>query len=152
MKVLPTSAIFSSLLLAGIEKRKRPNHLKTALRRIARLTVILLAFAGQAAFGKALPNIVFILADDLGYGDLGCYNKDSKIPTPHLDQLASEGLRCTDAHSPSSVCSPTRYALLTGRYAWRSRLQRGVLGPWDRPLIAPERLTVAALLKQHAVV
>src|SRR5438105_836009 len=72
------------------------------------------------------PNIVYILADDLGYGDLGCYNKGSKIPTPNLDRLASQGIRFTDAHAPSAVCTPTRYALLTGRYAWRSRLQRGV--------------------------
>ena len=79
-----------------------------------------------SAFGEQLPNIVYILADDLGYGDLGCYNKDSKIPTPRLDQLATEGMRFTDAHSPSSVCTPTRYALLTGRYAWRTRLQRNV--------------------------
>ena len=95
------------------------------------------------------PNIVLILADDLGYGDVGCFNKDSKIPTPRLDQLAREGMRFTDAHAPTSVCTPTRYAILTGRYAWRTRLQRGVLGPWDRPLIAPDRLTVAALLRQH---
>ncbi len=97
----------------------------------------------------AHPNIVFILADDLGYGDLGCYNKDSKIPTPNLDRLAYEGTRFTDAHAPTSVCTPTRYALLTGRFSWRTRLQRGVLGVWDKPLIAPERLTVASLLKQH---
>lgn len=92
------------------------------------------------------PNIVFILADDLGYGDLGCYNPDSKVPTPHLDRLAGQGMRFTDAHSPSSVCSPTRYALLTGRYAWRSALKRGVLVPWDPPLIEPGRLTVASFL------
>lgn len=98
------------------------------------------------------PNIVLILADDLGYGDLGCYNKDSKIPTPHIDQLAQHGMRFTDAHSPSSVCSPTRYALLTGRYAWRTRLQRNVLGPWDRPLIAADRLTVGQLLQQQGYV
>ena len=97
----------------------------------------------------AKPNILYILADDLGYGDLGCYNKDSKIPTPHLDLLAREGTRFTDAHSPDSVCTPTRYALLTGRYAWRTRLQRNVLGPWDKPLIAPDRLTVGKLLQQH---
>ena len=101
----------------------------------------------RAADGK--PNIVFILADDLGYGDLGCYNKDSKIPTPHLDQFAREGMRFTDAHAPTSVCTPTRYAILTGRYSWRTRLQRGVLGAWDKPLIAPGRLTVASLLKEH---
>src|SRR5262249_17747087 len=95
------------------------------------------------------PNIVVILADDLGYGDLGCYNHASKIPTPHLDRLAAEGVRFTDAHTPSSVCSPTRYALLTGRYAWRSALKTGVLAPWDWPLIERDRLTVAMLLRQQ---
>jgi arylsulfatase A len=97
----------------------------------------------------AKPNIVFILADDLGYGDVYCYNKKSKISTPNLDRLASEGTRFTDAHAPTSVCTPTRYAILTGRYSWRTRLQRGVLGPWGKPLIAPGRLTVASLLKQN---
>ena len=101
------------------------------------------AFAGQ-------PNIVFILADDLGYGDVGCYKKQpSKIPTPNIDRIAAEGIRFTDAHSPSSVCSPTRYALLTGRYAWRSKLQRGVMPLWGAPLIASERLTVAELLQEN---
>ena len=98
------------------------------------------------------PNILFILADDLGYGDVGCYNTNSKIPTPHLDRLATQGMRFTDAHAPASVCSPTRYALLTGRYAWRSRLQRGVLAPWDKPLIESGRLTVGSLLQQHGYV
>ena len=124
--------------------------MNTKLYRIAGLTAVaLLGILCDPSRAADKPNIVFILADDLGYGDLGSYNKDSKIPTPHLDQFAGEGMRFTDAHAPSSVCSPTRYALLTGRYAWRSRLQRGVLGPWDKPLIAPERLTVAALLKEH---
>jgi len=62
-----------------------------------------------------LPNIVYILADDMGYGDLACQNPHSKIPTPNLDKLASEGIRLTDAHSPSAVCTPTRYAILTGQ-------------------------------------
>lgn len=95
------------------------------------------------------PNIVYILADDLGYGDLGCYNSASKIPTTRLDQLASQGMRFRDAHSPSAVCSPTRYALLTGRYAWRTRLQRNVLGPWEKPLIVEDRLTVGKMLQQQ---
>jgi arylsulfatase A-like enzyme len=96
------------------------------------------------------PNIVVILADDLGYGDVGAYKKKpSKIPTPHLDQLAREGMRFTDAHSPTSVCTPTRYALLTGRYAWRTRLRSGVIGPWGKPLIAADRLTLPAMLKTH---
>ncbi len=95
------------------------------------------------------PNIVFILADDMGYGDLACQNPDSKIPTPNLDRLAREGVRFTDAHSPSAVCSPTRYGALTGRYAWRTRLKRGVLWCWDKPLIASERLTVGKMLQAH---
>ncbi|MDB4572450.1 sulfatase-like hydrolase/transferase [Akkermansiaceae bacterium] len=79
----------------------------------------------------ATPNIVFILADDLGYGDLACYNPTSKIPTPNLDKLASEGMRFTDAHSPATVCTPTRYSLLTGRMCFRtgrSRVFSGVGG------------------------
>ncbi len=119
-----------------------------------KMSIVACLFIGWAYFANILwamerPNIVFILADDLGYGDLGCYNPDSRIPTPRLDHLAHEGTRFTDAHSPSSVCTPTRYALLTGRYAWRTRLQRNVLGPWDKPLIAPDRLTVGKLLQQH---
>jgi len=94
-----------------------------------------------------LPHIVLILADDLGYGDLSCLNPDSKIQTPNLDQLAREGMVFTDAHTPSSVCTPTRYGLLTGRYAWRTRLKSGVLLGFDRPLIEPGRLTLASLLK-----
>ena len=95
------------------------------------------------------PNIVFILADDLGYGDVGCYNPQSKIPTPHLDRLASEGLRFIDAHAPDALCTPTRYGLLTGRYSFRSRLKSGVLSPWGAPLIEEGRLTVPMLLRQH---
>jgi arylsulfatase A len=110
------------------------------------------AMAEEPAQSVNNPNIVIILADDLGYGDLGCYNKDSKIPTPNLDALAGEGMRFTDAHAPASVCSPTRYALLTGRYAWRTKLQRGVLGPWGTPLIAPDRITVASLVGRDGYV
>ena len=97
----------------------------------------------------ASPNIVFILADDLGYGDLAVYNPGSKISTPNLDRLAAQGMRFTDAHSPSSVCTPTRYGILTGRYCWRSRLPQGVLRGYGRALIEPGRLTVASLLQQH---
>lgn len=113
------------------------------------LLLIWLICCSSSLWASDRPNIVYILADDLGYGDLGCYNAESKIATPRLDQLAKQGMRFTDAHSPSSVCTPTRYSLLTGRYAWRTRLQRNVLGPWDKPLIAPDRLTVGKLLQQH---
>jgi len=102
----------------------------------------------EARRTPARPNIVFILADDLGYGDVGCYNPQGKIPTPHLDRLAREGMRFTDAHSTSAVCTPTRYALLTGRYSWRSRLQSGVMGGLSPPLIPPERLTLPGLLRK----
>lgn len=95
------------------------------------------------------PSILFILADDLGIGDPRCYNPDSRIPTPNLDRLAAQGLRFTDMHTPSAVCSPTRYGLLTGRYAWRSRLKSGVLWGWSPPLIESDRLTLPALLQQH---
>lgn len=96
------------------------------------------------------PNIVYILADDLGYGDVHCFNPErGKIKTPNLDKLASQGMAFTDEHTGSSVCTPTRYGLLTGRYAWRSRLQSGVLREYAKPLIAPDRLTVPTLLKQQ---
>ncbi len=95
------------------------------------------------------PNIVLILADDMGYGDPGRYNAASKIPTPNMDRLAQEGIWFTDAHSPSGVCTPTRYGLLTGRYAWRTRLKRGVLRGYSPSLIDTNRVTLASLLKQH---
>lgn len=97
----------------------------------------------------ASPNIVYILADDLGYGDISAFNPEGKIKTPNIDRLAAGGMRFTDAHSPSSVCTPTRYALMTGRYPWRSRLPQGVLRGYSRSLIEEDRLTVARLLQQE---
>jgi len=107
--------------------------------------------AGQkaSALHKGFPNIVFIMADDMGYGDVGCYNPESKIPTPNMDKLAKEGMLFTDAHTPSAVCTPTRYGVLTGRYCWRSRLKRGVFGGFNHPLIENDRLTVASFLKRY---
>lgn len=106
--------------------------------------------AQQLRADEPPPNIVFILADDLGYGDIGAYKKQpSKIPTPNVDRMAKEGMRFTDAHSPASVCSPTRYALMTGRYAWRSKLQQGVIAPWGAPLLKEGQYTVAELLQEH---
>jgi arylsulfatase A len=95
------------------------------------------------------PNIIYILTDDLGYGDVSIYNPKSKISTPNIDRLASQGIRFTDAHSPSSVCSPTRYGILTGRYCWRSPLKSGVLNGYSQPLIEKERTTVASFLKKN---
>ncbi|MDF7824021.1 arylsulfatase [Pontiellaceae bacterium B12227] len=108
-------------------------------------------FAGMAAIAApGSPNIIYILADDLGYGDVQCLNPErGKIPTPHMDQLAAQGMHFTDAHTSSSVCTPTRYGILTGRYNWRTRLQSGVLYGFDQPLIAEDRLTVAGFLKEQ---
>jgi len=107
------------------------------------IKVALFAILGLvSALYAAPPNIVYILADDLGYGDVQVLNpKRGKIATPQLDRLASQGMTFTDAHSGSSVCTPTRYGLLTGRYAWRTRLQSSVLSDYAEPLIAADRLT-----------
>ncbi len=96
---------------------------------------------------KNRPNFVYILADDLGYGDVRCLNAEGKISTPHMDRMAKEGMRFTDAHSSSAVCTPTRYGLLTGRYNWRSRLKSGVQGGMSPDLIEADRPTVASFLK-----
>ncbi|MCP3919591.1 MAG: arylsulfatase [bacterium] len=98
-------------------------------------------------FRTTPPNIVVVLADDLGYGDVHALQPDSALPTPHLDRLASESMTFTDGHSPSAVCTPTRYGLLTGRYCWRTRLKKGVLGGYSAPLLAPERRTIATMLR-----
>ena len=100
--------------------------------------------------GNKQPNIVFILADDMGYGDIQAYNADSRIPTPNLNRLVKQGVQFTDAHSGSAVCTPTRYGLMTGRYCWRTDLKSGVLWPPDdKPLIGLDRLTIAGMLKQQ---
>ncbi len=123
-------------------------------RKLLILCVLLLAprppVSDQVPPASAPPHVVIILADDLGYGDISCNNLNrGKILTPCIDRLAAEGLRFTDAHSSSGVCSPSRYTLLTGRYHWRSRLQQGIVGLWESPLIAPDRLTIAGLVEQH---
>lgn len=95
------------------------------------------------------PNIVYILADDLGYGDLGCYNPNCKVPTPAVDRMAREGVKFTDFHTSSSVCTPTRYSILTGRYDWRSRLKKGVLTGESPYLLETDRPTVASYLRNR---
>ena len=103
--------------------------------------------SGNKESVQRAPNIVFIMADDMGYGDLGCYGA-TKIPTPNIDRMAAEGIRFTDAHSPASLCTPTRYSVLTGRYCWRSKLTHGVLKGFDPLLIDTARPTVASILKK----
>jgi arylsulfatase A-like enzyme len=95
------------------------------------------------------PNIIFILCDDLGTGDVKCLNPEGKIATPNMDRIAREGMIFTDAHTPSSVCTPTRYGTLTGRYNWRTKLQNGVLGGLSPRLIEQGRMTVASMLKEQ---
>jgi arylsulfatase A len=118
-------------------------------RSLAGLMALIPAVAQSEVATTSGPNIVVILADDQGYGDVSANNPDSKIATPHIDRLAAEGMRFTDAHTASGVCTPTRYALLTGRYPWRTRLQSGVLGGFSKPLIAANRLTLPGLLARH---
>ncbi len=126
--------------------------MKHILKKVVLLLALFLAATLVSADESRPPNIIFIMADDQGYGDASSYNPESKIPTPGIDRIAKEGIRFTDAHSGSAVCTPTRYGLITGRYSWRSRLQRGVLetgGSQDDTLISKDLLTVPALLKQH---
>ena len=99
--------------------------------------------------GPKKPNVIYILADDMGYGDIACNNPNSKIPTPNLDRMASMGLRFADAHAGSSVCTPSRYNILTGDYVWRSRLKNGIVWEWDGPVIGEDQVTVASFLKSN---
>jgi arylsulfatase A-like enzyme len=107
---------------------------------------LLLMFAVLSTAPAATPNIVLIYADDLGYGDVGCYGA-TRVKTPNIDRLAKEGLRFTDAHSPSATCTPSRYALLTGEYAWRKK-GTGVLPGDAKLIIDPARTTVASMLQK----
>lgn len=108
-----------------------------------------LAALGSSLCAAEKPNIVYILCDDLGYGDVGVLNPAGKIKTPNMDRLGREGMIFTDAHSGSAVCTPTRYGVMTGRYCWRSKLKNGVLGGLSPRLIEPGRLTVAEFLRQN---
>jgi len=142
--------VFEKLFL-----KMKPIYMKAKpiLRPQMLLAVALLlagAIAGncQRQHQKQKPNIIFILADDLGYGDVRTFNPKGKIATPNIDRLASQGMKFTDAHSSSAVCTPSRYSILTGRYPWRSTLQKGVLGGFSKPLIKEDKLTVASFLQK----
>ena len=95
------------------------------------------------------PNVIIVYADDLGYGRLSCYNKNAKINTPNIDALTEKGIQFTDAHSTSSVCSPSRYGLLMGRYQWRGKLKKGIVGEWGDPVIEDELQTMPELFKKN---
>ncbi len=120
-----------------------------------KINILSIALCSWAIFGgcsndkkeQSKPNIIYILADDMGYGDVSILNPEGKIKTPHLDQMANEGMIFTDAHTSSSVCSPTRYGILTGRYNWRSTLKQGVLWGRSKALISKSRTTVGKMLQ-----
>ena len=122
-------------------------HLKLRVTIFVFLSLVIAFDLG--AEETARPNIVFILADDLGYGDVSCYNNEAKVQTPNLDKLAAQGMRFTDAHSPSTVCTPTRYSLLTGRMCFRTGYRGVFTGVGGPCLIEPERLTLPELLKAN---
>jgi arylsulfatase A-like enzyme len=111
--------------------------------------IVLLLAGSSCQQQNQLPNIIYVLADDMGYGDVAALNPDGKIKTPNLDRLVAEGMSFTDAHTTSAVCTPTRYGILTGRYNWRSTLKRGVLQGYSPPLIDTSRETVASMLRQE---
>ena len=110
----------------------------------ALLTILVLVAGLAKPLALDRPNVIYILADDLGYGDLS--HAGGKAPPPHCDRLAREGMRFTDSHTTSSVCTPTRYGIVTGRYNWRTHLKSGVLWGLSEPLIPEDRLTVAKFL------
>ena len=110
------------------------------------VTLFACAMFGTSPLLAKTPNVLILYADDLGYGDLGCYHAGSKIPTPHLDQLASEGMRFTDGHSSSGICTPSRYALLTGRHHWRDF--HGIVNAFGGSVFKKERLTMPEMLKE----
>jgi arylsulfatase A-like enzyme len=131
-----------------MKRSARLNVLSLIGGRLCGAVALLLAFVTPCAAAEpARPNVLFILADDMGVGDVSCLNPKSKWQTPHLDRLAREGMIFTDAHSASGVCTPTRYTLLTGRYSWRSKLKKGVLNGYNASLIEPNRLTLPGFLR-----
>lgn len=131
--------------------RPIPKIVSELLKWIYVLPIICLVFI-SCNNGKESrpPNVVIIYADDMGYGDLNIQNPDSKIPTPHLDQLASEGMRFTDAHSSSGICSPSRYALLTGTYHWRR--QHGIVNSFGKPFFNDSDITLPQVLRENGYV
>lgn len=123
--------------------------MKNLLPSACLVVLLLLSNCSGQQTESAHPNIIYVLADDLGYGDIAVFNENGKIPTPHIDHLAAKGMQFTDAHTSSAVCTPTRYGIMTGRYNWRSRLKNGVLTGKSKALIPSSRTTVASMLQQQ---
>lgn len=123
--------------------------MKKLLSALSIVATVLSTAHTAPVLATAPPNILYILTDDLGYGDIDGLNPNNKIKTPEIDRLASSGMVFTETHSSSAVCTPSRYCILTGRYNWRSTLKSGVLGGFGHPLIEDGRMTVAELLRAH---
>jgi arylsulfatase A len=113
------------------------------------ITLVLVPLAGLQAVDARPPNVVFILADDLGYGDVACYNSEAKVPTPEIDRLANQGMRFTDAHAPCSVCTPSRYSLLTGRMGFRINCPDVFTGVGGPCLISEDQFTLPRLFHER---
>lgn len=126
-----------------------PIKRRTFLKGAAAAAATMPSMLSPSSNAQTRPNVVFILADDMGYGDVGYLNENSKISTPNINRIGQEGRYFTDAHSPSALCTPTRYGVLTGRYCWRTRITRSVCWGYSKHLIEPERITVASLLKRQ---
>lgn len=137
--------------LFKMHKTSKINFMKPAKISTILFLILSISVSGckETSQNQDRPNIVYLLADDLGMGDIGCYNADSKIPTPAMDELAKDGMMFTDAHTNSAVCTPTRYGILTGTYAFRTRLKSGVLWGSSPSLIKEGEETVASLLKKN---
>ena len=113
------------------------------------LRLLLLNLICATAAFAAKPNVIVIYVDDMGYGDASCLNPEAKFRTPHIDRLANEGMTFTDGHSSDTVCTPSRYGLLTGRYSWRTTMKRGVMGAEGACLITEGRMTLASFLRDN---
>jgi len=122
---------------------------KPTARHLLWLSLLSTGSCQAPAEAPTLPNIIVVMADDLGYGDVSLFYESNPIATPHIDRIGQEGLSFTDAHTPASVCTPTRYGLLTGRYNWRSRLKSGVLTGKSPALIPSDRTTLASMLRNQ---
>lgn len=125
----------------------RLSHIRSVVLSACCMALTCTVFSGESPSNKARPNVIVILADDMGFGDIRVNNPASVFPTPHLDQMLAGGMNFSDAHTSSAVCTPSRYSLLTGRYNWRSRLKQGVLDGFSPPLIETDRPTIASALK-----
>ena len=146
---MPSSLIHAAYLPQTCERRILHVIILTLITCSALSSIMTRNCLAQSTDDRP-PNVIIILADDLGWGDVHCYDpQHSQVPTPNIDRLAAQGIRFTDAHTSASLCSPSRYGLLTGRYSWRTPMREHVVRRYGSPLIQPNRLTLPAMLRRH---